>query len=229
MAHLTANQLAKYMVSTETGKIGIIKQAKSDNKAGAIRYKNAREAIKAHLTDIKRSREPLEAAYNQMEQAKNDSSLSPFARNDASASLDALDAFDVISNQLGGYEFAAAPKRQPKLILSGVKINITLDLLVKTKRKGIEHIGGALFRFTQADGESEAAASQRRNMNAYAATLAHMQVTQSFAKSGNPLHEICYAVDVQFKEVIAAPKTYARRASDMENACRFVSAIWDDV
>lgn len=217
------------MVSTETGKIGIIKQAKSDSKAGAIRYKNAREAIKAHLTDVKRSRKPLNAAYDQMEQAKNDSALSTFARNDASASLDALDAFDVISNQLGGHDFLAAPKRQPKLILSGVSVNITLDLLVKANRKGIDQVGGAIFRFTQADGESEIATQRRREMNAYAATLAHMQIAQSFAEKGEPLHEICYAVDVQFKEVIAAPKTYARRAADMENACRFVSAIWDDV
>jgi len=51
MKKLSANQLAKYMVSSETGKLGIIAEAKSDNTAMVIRYKDAREAIKVFLTD----------------------------------------------------------------------------------------------------------------------------------------------------------------------------------
>lgn len=229
MKRLSANQLAKYMISSETGKLGIIAEAKSNNTAMAIRYKDARKAIKAFLIDPKRDPNVIHAAITKFEQASTDPSLTNFARSDAASSIEALQSFNVLTNQIGGNNFFKAPKSQPKLLLNGVTISITLDALIKRDYRGEAQVGGALFRFTQADDETEAAASKRRDMGSYAATLVHMQVANSFARDANPHHAISYAIDVQFKEAIAAPKTYAARAKNMENACRFISAVWDDV
>lgn len=217
------------MVSSETGKLGIIAEAQSDNKAMAIRYRDAREAIKVFLTDPKRDIEVIHAAIAKFEQAAADASLSNFARSDAASSIEALQSFSSLANQIGGNNFIKAPKSQPKLVLSGVTISITLDALIKRSYRGSDQVGGALFRFTQADDETKAAASKRRDMGSYAATLVHMQVANSFAGDATAHHAISYAVDVQFKEAIAAPKTYATRAKNMENACKFISAMWDQV
>jgi hypothetical protein len=229
MKKLSANQLAKYMVSSETGKLGIIAEAKSDNTAMAIRYKDAREAIKVFLTDPKRDKNVIYAALGKFEQAVTDPSLSNFVRSDAASSIEALHAFDALSNQIGGNEFFKAPKRQPKITLNGITISVTLDAIIRREYRSESQVGGALFRFTQADDETDAAAAKRRDMSAYAATLVHMQVANSFSDAAKAHHSISYAVDVQFKEAISAPKTYARRVKDMENACRFISAVWDSV
>jgi len=217
------------MVSSETGKLGIIAEAKSDNTAMVIRYKDAREAIKVFLTDRKRDKKVIYAALEKFEQATADPSLSNFARSDAASSIEALQAFETLSNQIGGNEFFKAPKSQPKIALNGIIISITLDVIIWREYRGEPQVGGALFRFTQADGETDAAAAKRRDMSAYAATLVHMQVANSFSDNAKAHHAISYAVDVQFKEVIAAPKAYARRVKDMENACRFIAAVWDSV
>lgn len=217
------------MVSSETGKIGIITEAKKVNTAMAIRYKDAREAIKAFLTDPKRDRSVIDAAIGRFEQAENDPSLSTFLRSDAACSREALEAFEGLKNQIGGFEYFPAPPSQPKLLLSGITISITLDALIKREHKGAAQIGGVLFRFTQADGESEAAVSKRRDMAAYAATLVHMQVSEAFSGNRTPHHAICFAMDVQCREAVPAPKSYSQRAKNMENACKFISAIWDDI
>lgn len=229
MARISANQLAQYMVSSETGKLGIIAAAKQQNTAMVIRYKDAREAVKAFLTDDTRDVSVIHAAIAHFEQAKDDPSLSNFGRSDAASSKEALEAFDSMKNQLGGFEFFAAPKKQPKLNLQGVDVSVNLDLHIRRDYKGEAQIGGAIFRFSQAGDESAAAATKRREMGAYVATLVHMHVASNLSTNRTPAHPICFSVDVQFREAIAAPRTYARRARDMENACRFISAIWESV
>lgn len=218
------------MISSETGKIGIIAQAKKeDNKAPSIRYSSLRDAVKAFLIDPKRDKSVLYAAEAKFEQAKSDPTLTKYQRSDAESSLEALHAFQAMMNQLGGMEYYMAPQSQPKLEISGVTVSINLDLLIRREKANGLNVGGTIFRFTQADDETEAAAAKRREMGSYAATLVHMQVAQYFADHAAPHHAICYSVDVQFKETIHAPKTYSQRAKNMENACKFISAIWDSV
>tara|TARA_R110000851_G_scaffold270099_1_gene422755 strand:- start:609 stop:1298 length:690 start_codon:yes stop_codon:yes gene_type:complete len=229
MARLSANQLAKYMVSSETAKIGIIAEAKQEGNAKSIRYKDAREAVKGYLTSPNRDRRIIDAAINRFDQMSRDSTLTTFKRSDAQSSADALRAFETLKNQLGGFEYFAAPQRQPKLEIAGVEISTRLDLLIRREYREEKQVGGVIFRWTQADDETEAAIAKRRDMGTYAATLVHMHVGQHFAHSMAPAYPICLSVDVQFGDVIAAPKTFSQRAKNMENACRFISAIWDDI
>ena len=218
------------MVSSETGKIGIIAEAKKeDNKAPAIRYSSLREAVKAFLIDPKRDKSILYAAEAKFEQAKTDPTLSKYQQSDAASSLEALHAFQSMMNQIGGMEYYMAPQGQPKLEINGVTVSINLDLLIRADKASNPRVGGTLFRFTQADDETEAAAMKRRDMGSYAATLVHMHVLEHFSDNATVHNSICYAVDVQFKEAINAPKTYAQRARNIENACKFISAIWDSV
>jgi hypothetical protein len=37
------------------------------------------------------------------------------------------------------------------------------------------------------------------------------------------------SIDVQHGEVFTAPDSNTRRMNDLENACRFIAALWDRV
>lgn len=224
---ITANELARYMVASETGKIGIIRRARESVTPQRVRYSDVRKAIRAHLGDNARPRSILNTARDRFEQRKDDSSLGPFAREDASLSLDVLDSLGRMQNQLGGIAFRGAPVRQGPVMLSGMEVAVNVDLLVSRSRDGVEQIGGALFRFTKADEESEGAAAKRRDMGMYAATLVHLQVAQNLAGNHVPHYQLCMSVDVQAEEIHYAPRSYAQRAQNLENACRFIRAMWD--
>ena len=132
-----------------------------------------------------------------------------------------------MQNQLGGIAFRPAPVRQPPLLLAGVEVAVNVDLLVGRNRNGEDQIGGALFRFTKADEETENAAAKRRDMGLYAATLVHMQVGQNLAGNHSPSFQLCMSIDVQAEDIHYAPRSFAQRAQNLENACVFIQALWE--
>ena len=134
-----------------------------------------------------------------------------------------------MQNQLGGIAFRAAPTRQAPLRMSGLEVSVNVDVLVQRNRNGAEQIGGALFRFTKADEETDNAAAKRRDMGLYAATLVHMQVSQNLAGNHQPHYQLCMSIDVQAEDIHYAPRSFAQRAQNLENACMFIAAMWDRV
>ena len=226
---ITANDLARYVVSTETGKIGIIRRARESVTAPRLRYRDAREATRAYLGDLNRKKAIIYKARDEFERRTTDPSLTDFVREDAKLSMDVLDALLRMDNQLAAFEFATAPRSQKKLELGGVDVSVNVDLLTLRTKGSDELIGGALFRFTKADDETDAAASKRREIGGYAATLVQMQVRKNLAGNRKPNHALCMSIDVQCEEVHIAPRTYAQKAQHLENACRFIAAMWDKV
>lgn len=224
---ISANDLARYMVASETGKIGIIRASRDSVTAPRTRYSVARDATKAFLIDPNRSSDPIDSALELLEQRAADPAESAFRRSDAACSAEALNSLLSMGNQLNGYNYSAAPRRQPKLTIGGVEVSVYVDLMIHRSFRGQEQVGGALFRFTQADDESEGAQNKRRNMGAYAATLVHMHVAQNLAGNRQPHHALCMSVDVQFREAHLAPRDFAQRTQNLENACRFIAAMWD--
>jgi len=190
------------------------------------RYSDARQVARAHLADLTRNGGPVVAAIQRFEQRADDPALSPFQREDARLSVDVLNHLLGMQNLTGGYAFSQAPRDQPSLSLADVEVSVNLDLLATRTRGTAEQIGGALFRFTKVDDETDTAATKRREMGMYAATLAHMQATQ-IAGNRVPHHQLCLSIDVQCREVHVAPRTYAQRTRNLENACRFIAGMWD--
>lgn len=214
------------MVSGETGKIGIIRRSRESKTPQRTRYKDARTAFRAALLDPAGERRILAEAANAFQQRSDDSSISDFRRDDALKSLEAVNAFGGMRQQFAGHDFVAAPARQAPLALGGVEVPVTLDLLIHRN----EEIGGLLFRLTQFDDtETDSAASKRREMGLYAATLVLMQITANLAGNRRPAYPICWSVEVQSQDIHVAPRTFARRSQDMESACRFIAAMWDRV
>ncbi|WP_155942497.1 hypothetical protein [Rhodomicrobium vannielii] len=227
---ITANDLARYMISSETAKIGILTDAKYSTPPKRIRYSDVRIALRSALCDPASEKRILAAARSAFEQKADDPSSSDFAQDDASKSLDVLDAFSRIRNQLAGYDYKLPSRSQPRIIVNGVEIAINCDVIIHREYRGVEEIGAMMFRFTKPDeGESDSAASKRKEMGVYAATLVHMQVAANLAGNRTPSYKLCWSADVQSGEVHVAPKNFKMKAANIENACRFITALWEDL
>lgn len=226
---ISANELALYMVSSETTKIGIIKRAKESTTPQRARYSEIRNALRSALCDPVEERRILAALKTKLEQKADDPAMSPYVRDDARKSLDALECYGTVRNQLAGYDYQPAPRKQRPLVIHGVTVSVNCDLIIHREYRGTEEIGGVLFRFTKPDEtETSAAASKRKEMGAFAATLVHMHLTANLAGNRSPAYQLCWSADIQSCDVHHAPKSYAQKAKNIENACRFIWAIWDD-
>ena len=216
------------MVAGEAGKIGIIRRAKEVATAPVIRYKDARKALKAALLQPGRASGIIEGAVDSLQQRADDPSRKRSTRDDAEKSIDAINAFPRLANELAGYEYSDPGNRLPLLNLSDVEVSVNLDLTAQRNYRGKQQIGGLIFRMTKPEEEeTDFAKSKRENVGAYAATLIYMQVKANFAGNMLATPALCWSVDVQNGEIYKAPARYKRRANDMEAACQMIAAMWD--
>lgn len=222
---ISANDLALYLVSTDVGKLGIIRRNKYPSKHVVSPYQDCKRWIIRFLVDDARDRTILASGIEYFEQLAEDTSTISSKREDAKRSKIALEALFGAYNalELGKINFRPAPKLAP-LVIKGVKVSTTLDLLTASSGKGIDHQGGVILRLTQAD-ESE----RRDEMGGYTATLAYMQVEDKEPGVGEPLAKICLAIDVQNKARYEARAGASRRRSNIEAACTMIKSIWPSV
>lgn len=214
------------MVAGDTGRMGIIRNARDYTTPSRIRYSSVRQEIRSYLCDAGRTERSLNAVRSRFSQKAADPAISTWDREDARLSLDVLDSLARMSNQIGGVRFIAAPARQPPLIMAGVTISVQVEVMMTRTKGPVEEVGGVLFRLTKADDETEAAAAKRRDMGAYAATLALLQTQNNLAGNSQVHHQLCASLDIQCEEVHFAPRSYVTRSKNLENACRFIAAIW---
>ncbi|WP_306025711.1 hypothetical protein [Oceaniradius stylonematis] len=226
---ISVNDLALFMVSSETARIGIIRRAKFPQAPPIIRYRDARRSICAYLADQNRSVNHLLVVEDTLRQRIDDPSTSPLMRDDAAHSIDVLHAVQGMQNRLAGYDFRVAPTQQAPLHLGGVTVSVRADLLVHGASRGVEQIGSALLRMTMDDADSEVARDRRRNMGLYAATLARLHTDQNITTNRDPANRLCMSIDIQHGEVFVAPNSNTRRTNDLGSACQMIAAIWPTI
>ena len=202
---ISANDLALFMVSSDTARIGIIRRAKSPQIPPIIRYRDARGPICAYLSDPVRSLRPLTAANEMFQQRAEDAAESTLRRDDARQSIEVLRAIQGMANRLGTYDFQAAPAQQDRLTLSEVEVSVRADLIVHGEQRGQGQIGYAVLRMTQSDAETDAALARRREMGLYVATMARRLLDQNNQSNRTPANRLCLSIDVQHGEAFAAP------------------------
>ncbi len=227
---ISANELAQFMVSSDTARIGIVKRSKFPQTVPIIRYRDARRALRAFLADQNRSLNHLVVAEDALRQRSDDPATSAMMKDDAERSIEVLHAIQGMGNQLGPLDFHPAPTNQNNLQLGGVEVSVQTDLLVhgSNNRSG-DLIGAAILRMTADDAATDAARERRQSMGFYVATLARLHLDQNIATDRTPINRLCMSIDVQHGEVFPAPNSNARRMSDMENACRTIAALWPTI
>lgn len=229
---ISANELAAYMVASEVGREGIIQRARWQGAAAVIRYRDARRAMVRFLADVHRSPQILLDARDRLEAQADDPAARPFTREDARASVAALDAFRAGLNEFGfgGLRFEAPPTSLSPLDIEAVAVTVSLDLVVRaTDRRRGDLVGGVLFRLSKgADGETDAAAARRRDVGMYAATLVHMASAEQLSGFGAPSPSHCFSVDVQRRERHRASSQFLTREANLRAACRSIRRAWND-
>ena len=221
------NDLAQFMVSSTTAQLGIVKRAKNPTIPPIIRYKDVRKPIVQYLTDPARSLNPLIVAEQTFLQRAADTSESSLRQDDALKSVEVLHAIHGMANSLGAYAFHPAPAKQGKLVIAGVDVSVHADLLLHGVTKGVQQMGAAVLRMTQADTSSDAAVEKRKQMGLYVATLVRLHVDQNLlAEPRVAANKFCMSIDVQHGEVFVAPASSARRINDLTAACQMIAALW---
>lgn len=223
---ISANDLALYMVSSDTARMGILRRAKNPPTAPIIRYRDVRSSICNYLADPARALRHLTDAQGMFEQRIEDPSTGALQRDDARLSIEVLHALQRMRNQLSSYDFVPAPRSQDKLNINGVEVSVRADCLVHGATRREEQFGAAVLRMTVDDAETDAARERRREMGLYVATLARMHVDQNIGTNRTPSNRLCLSIDVQHGEVFAAPNAVARRTSDIQNVCMVIAALW---
>jgi hypothetical protein len=227
---ISANELARFMVTGDTGRLGIIKRSREKRTSVAVRYSDVKDAISAAMCSPSTSKVLLASAYEVFQQKSRDTSLSVWSQEDSAKSLDVIDSFHAMKNQLAGYDFITAPTKQPALLIGGVSVAVSCDVIIHRPVKGVESVGAALFRLTKPDEEETATAkSKREQMGRYVSTLVMMQVSANLAGDRQPLSELCWSLDIQSGEIHKCPKNTKTLIGNIESACTFISAMWAKV
>ncbi len=224
-----ANDLALYMVSSETTKLSIIRRNKYPSMFVMAPYQDVKRRLVAYLADISRDKSKLAAAIEHYEQITFDPSIPTSKIEDARRSKAVLEAFFGASNvlDLGKTKFTEAPKGLGHLDISSVRVKVTLDLLTTATFKGAEHGGGAILRLTLPE-ESDSAKERRDRMGAYVAALVFMQVEDKKIASLPALAKICLAIDIQHQKKFEA-RAGSQRIADLKAACQMIASIWPAV
>src|ERR1700680_5051059 len=89
---ISANDLALYMLSSDTARIGIIRRAKYPQTPPLIRYRDVRGPLTVYLSDANRRLTPLTDAQAMFQQRSQDPSVSALAQDDARNSIEVLRA-----------------------------------------------------------------------------------------------------------------------------------------
>lgn len=176
-----------------------------------------------------RSVSPLLAAEQMLLQRASDPAESALRQDDATKSIEVLQAIRAMSNQLSGYQFLKAPNTQEKLTIAGVEVSVNANFLLHGQEKGIEQIGAAMLRMTQDDTATDAAKLKRQNMGLYVATLLRLHTDAHFKGKRTSANRLCLSIDVQHGEVFVAPKAMAQRSKDITGACQMIAALWATV
>jgi len=226
---ISANDLALYMVSSDTARMGIIRRAKNPQIPPIIRYRDVRTPICTYLSDPTHRVNPLVEAEGMLQQRIDDPATGGLQLDDAEHSIEVLHAIQRMRNQLAGYDFQAAPPTQGRLQIAGVEVSVRADCLVHGQTRSQEQIGAAVLRMTMDDADTDAAREKRRNMGLYVATLARLHVDQNIQTNRIPANRLCLSIDVQHGEVFPAPAANTRRVNDIENVCRVIAALWPTI
>ena len=219
------------MVSSETTKLSIIRRNRHPIKPPIIPYQDAKKWLVRFWTDPNRRQHILEDAIEHFDHLSSDDALKPQKRNDAKLSIDAIRAFRDTLTDFGmnrRITFLAPPKRMHPLDIEGVKVKVNIDLISQATIKSTEYEGGVIFRLTKSDQDTILANHKREQMGRYAATLAYMQIADKLPTGREARQDITFAVDVQCGKTFDA-RAGARRASDLQAACRMIASIWASI
>ena len=139
---LSVNELAEYMVATDTRRHSILRDAKFPKPYITTHYQDARRAICKYLYDPIRNISILKDCESMLNQKIADTSTSSYSVDAARRQIQCLEAVLTIQN-LPQYSFKKPTIPRETIDVAGVDVSIQLDLIVVSP-KDVRY-GGAIF------------------------------------------------------------------------------------
>lgn len=236
---ISANALAKYLVSSLTVQETILRDARFPRQVMVTPYQDVERAIANYLADPRRDKQGLDTVKKRLTAVFADKASEPGEQNNAKLGLALLERFGAVENSLGlrGFGFEH-PGRISPLRIEDVIVPVQLDLLIHPLViAGEKRVGGVLFRsskdpdaFSPKKEKTQLRKAElRREMGRYVATLIAMLLEAQFEDKGAPSLHHCLAVDLHLGESISAGTDGRSRRNNINAACRMIARLWDSI
>lgn len=218
LASISLLSLAHYMVARVDVRAAIVANARRKNPAAAHRYTRAKEEV---LRILRGDRGLIDVGL--LDAATDFRRRTPKGDWDASDLGLSADAFDQLRDSYTKIDLGSRPpsrrRKWPKLVLEGVAISVTPDLILREEGR-VRKVGALKLRFgsTRAMEEEE---------GTYAAMiLRYYLLTQLKDKSQRIAPKLCQVVDSATGEVFHSPTAYKRQMGKVRLACAEFRAQW---
>lgn len=221
---MSANQLAEYTLASPTRRQTIIRNAKYAPTFLVIRYGAAKAAICDFLSDDTRS--PGNIAAAEQEQLNlSQTAPTPYARNDAALSAEAIESFRLMigPNFLKGLTFTSATNYLPKLPISGVEVSVNLDLVSHNIARG--SVGGVMLQTSKA----VAAKGWREDHSKCVSSMVWMLSDKHLQGFGKVDRRQCLSLDVFARKTTPAPNHYKRILANIDASCAEIAMFWPHI
>ncbi|MBV9882197.1 MAG: hypothetical protein JO276_04235 [Sphingomonadaceae bacterium] len=223
---ISANQLAQYLTAGPAARKRIIRDARYIPTVIVARYKLAREAIVKCLCDPLQSPTTIAAEKIKLEQKLAKPGNSSWTKDDLESSVAALNRYaaTVGQTQLPKLECAEIPGSVPALVISGLRVKVTPDVIVKQNQGTGQNpkVGAVVTMIAKGVNSTNTRKDQART----AATLIWMFAQKHLANAGDPERKLCFSYDVFDGALIPAPGNYLNRISNIEAACSEILSGW---
>lgn len=221
---LSANQIAEYLSATPLRRRAILREAKYPATVMVIRYEDAYDPVIGYMTG---SVDALANGILALRRKADGEDISDFLRSNCGLCLDAIESFQsTIANlDTGKVVFRKPSQRETKLLIAGVNISVSVDMMTEEVDRGGKHrMGAAILVFSKSRKEKDMATRCK------AVALLVYQLLRSNPKAADLCSpELCMAIDVFNAKIYRAGGGQARLWRTIETSCDEVNAIWPTV
>lgn len=223
---ISVNKLGEYLAeSKSTRRHAILRDQKREVRCRVIQYQAAHRAVTQSLTG---SDDPMEALARHLESLKQwapTAEDSQFAERENRLCQEAIRSFMDILPTLSLRDFTVTRglNEAPKLRKAGVAISVRPELVLRgTSRQGRPIVGAVKLHFPKTHPLSPDASD-------YVGVILHEYGQRHLAELEACDYRHCYVIDVPSKQIRTAPKSFVRRRSEVEAACRDIAMLWDSI
>lgn len=223
---LSASQVAEYLSANATARRRIITEAKYPPTMLTVRYDDARDAVRKHLTKRQATKDVLGEALDVLKQKLSAAGLSDWWKTNHKLCSQAIEAFQTHEKSLSLSKsiFKVPNIGHSKLTMSGVTVSVSLDLMTEIPQgNGTSRVGGTILCLWK----TRAADTPHR---CQAMAMLASEVVSKFLKDNQACDpNMCMAVDVFGGKVYRAKAHQKMLLKTVENSCGEIATIWPSV
>lgn len=237
---MSAAALAEFVILKPDRQETILHNSRFPTPPVVSPYSDAVRAIRTYSSDPTRPHATFENVKRALTEKSKSDSFTPKKREEALRCIEAIELFQNNENVFGLRSLRIEePPKLSKLVIEGVKVAVTPDLLVRSVgSKGEQRIGLIFLRPQKAPDPNACRLAEtkhrygehRREMARYMLALAELLVKENEELGGTFDQKNSFVADLRLGERINfSTKERAARIRSLHAACRQISRQWDAI